>query len=46
MKTQIFGLKLMEKLTRHQAAEKLWMSEETVSNYYAAGLLGDCRGNL
>ena len=37
----------MEKLTRHQAAEKLGgVSEATVSNYYAAGLLGDCRGNL
>lgn len=34
----------MEKLTRHQAAEKLGVSEATVSNYYAAGLIGGCRG--
>lgn len=34
----------MEKLTRHQAAKKLGGSEATISNYYAAGLIGGCRG--
>lgn len=34
----------MERLTRHQAAEKLGVSEATISNYCAAGLLGSCRG--
>lgn len=34
----------MDKLTRHQAAEKLGVSEATISNYYAAGLIGGCRG--
>lgn len=34
----------MEKLTRHQAAEKLGVSEATIRNYYAAGLLGGYRG--
>lgn len=36
--------RLMEKLTRHQAAEKLGVSEATISNYCEAGLLGSCRG--
>lgn len=34
----------MKRLTRHQAAEKLGVSEATISNYCAAGLLGNCRG--